>query len=459
LEDIAVDTFLASSFGTFVMVMFQGLFTAPSWQTFTLLACGWALASGRHTITAYLWLTGAVTVKHFSRFYVFLGCPFYTARWRVWACIIRHAAQLIPAEAPIVVECDDTTKKKAGRHIEGVACYRNGAGSARQEYRTLRGLNFVLGVMRVPLRRWAGHCVTVPIGLELYLKEAQAQPLGLPYRSRSALARVILDFVAAQLPGRRIRALADGGYATKEFVRHLPESVDVVARLPIASKLYALPTPPAGKRRGRPPQKGKLLGSPKTLARRRRGWQPHPTEAKAEVQAWVGLWHTVLPGRLVRAVVVRRPPAIRAKQPGQRKPRPSVEAFFTTDLSLSVEDILRQYRDRWAVEIEIRDANTFYGLGHEQCRRVRRIVGANTFRLVMAATRTLWFLAQADQADAVNLWRYRPWYRQKCAPSQLDIAWACREALHEAGVFPIPRFTPDLAENHQEQDHALPSAA
>jgi hypothetical protein len=114
LEDIAVDTFLVSSFGTFVMMLFQGLFTTPSWQTFTLLACGWTLASGRHTITAYLWVTGAATVKHFSRFYVFLGCPFYTARWQVWACIIRHAAQLVPAAVPIVLEFDDTTKKRAG---------------------------------------------------------------------------------------------------------------------------------------------------------------------------------------------------------------------------------------------------------------------------------------------------------------------------------------------------------
>jgi len=194
------------------------------------------------------------------------------------------------------------------------------------------------------------------------------------------------------------------------------------------------------------------------LARRRHGWQPHPTEAKAEVQTWIGLWHTVLPGRLVRVVVVRRP-AAHSKQPGQRKPPPPVEAFFTTALSLSLEDILRQYRDRWAVEIAIRDRNAFNGLGQDQCRKIQRIVGANTFRLVMAATRTLWFLEQANQRHGMDLRRYRPWYRQKCAPSQLDIAWACREALHEAGVFPIPWFTPDLTENHEEQDHALPSAA
>jgi hypothetical protein len=376
----------------------------------------------------------------------------------VWACILRHAAQLVPAEAPIGIKFDDTTKKKAGRHIAGVACSRNGAGSARQEYRTLRGVNVVLGVMRVPLRRWPGHRVTIPIGLALYLKEEQAHQPHQPYRSRSALARASVEFVAAQLPGRPIRALADGGYAPKEFLCDLPDTVHVVSRCLLSGKLYALPEPPAGKRRGRPPRKGKLLGSPKTLARRRRGWQPHPTEAQAEVQAWVGLWHTVLPGRLVRVVVVRRP-AARSKQPGQRNPPPPVEAFFTTELSLSLEDILRQYRDRGAVAIAIRDSNAFNGLGQDQCRKIPRIVGANTFRLVMAAARTLWFLEQAHQLHGMALRRYRPWYRQKCAPSQLDIAWACREALHEAGVFPIPRFPSDLAENHEEQDHVLPSAA
>ena len=53
----------------------------PSWQSFSLLACGWALATDRHTITTDLWLTGATTVKHFSRFYVFLGYPLYTKLW------------------------------------------------------------------------------------------------------------------------------------------------------------------------------------------------------------------------------------------------------------------------------------------------------------------------------------------------------------------------------------------
>src|SRR5215210_6852536 len=201
------------------MGLFDGLFPTPSWQTFTMLGYGWAVASGeRQTITTYLWLTGATSVKHFSCFYRFLGGALYEARWQVWARIIRCAAQWVLAEAVIVLLVDDSTKKKAGRQIEGVGHYRNGAGSARQEYRTLRGLNFVWGQMRVPVPGWPGQSVSIPIGLSLYLKEEQADKLKLPYQSRSTLAREIVDFVAAQLPTRRIRVLDDGGYATKDYL-------------------------------------------------------------------------------------------------------------------------------------------------------------------------------------------------------------------------------------------------
>ena len=120
---------------------------------------------------------------------------------------------------------------------------------------------------------------------------------------------------------------------------------------------------------------------------------------------------------------------------------------------------MRAYGHRWAVEIAIRDSNAFDGLGQDQCRKRQRIMGANTLRLVLAAARTLWFIAHVDRGTGVPLCRYRPWYRQKAAPSQLDVVEACREALHEAGIFPIPRFTPELAENDEEPEHALPLAA
>src|SRR5262249_2916208 len=147
------------------------------------------------------------------------------------------------------------------------------------------------------------------------------------------------------------------------------------------------------------------------------------------------------------------------KKPGQSKPPPQVEAFFSTELTLSPSDLLREYRARWAVEIEMRDAHAFDGLGQEQCRKRQHIVGANTFRFVMAAARTLWFIDHIERHPSLNLQRYRPWYRQKVAPRQLDVVWACREALYEAGIFPISRFTPEPMENTQEPENVLPRAA
>jgi hypothetical protein len=132
LEDIAVDTFVYSAFGTVVMPLFQGLFTSPAWPTCTSLAWGWALATERPTITPSLWLTGATALKHFSRFSVFLGGPLSQQRWPLWGAVIRLAAPFVPEEEVMQVSDDDTTQQKAGRHIAGRARYRHGAGSARQ---------------------------------------------------------------------------------------------------------------------------------------------------------------------------------------------------------------------------------------------------------------------------------------------------------------------------------------
>jgi hypothetical protein len=161
----------------------------------------------------------------------------------------------------------------------------------------------------------------------------------------------------------------------------------------------------------------------------------------------------------VRVVVAHRPTRPPTTKPSRRKPLPQVEAFFTTDLTLPLEAILAQYRERWMIEITIRDSNAFAGFGQDQCRKRERVVGANTLRLVLVAARTLWFVETIARGTPLPLKRYRPWYRQKCAPSQLDIVWTWREALHTAGVFPIPRFAPGLAEIPRELEPTLPLAA
>jgi hypothetical protein len=445
-----------------MQTLWQGVLSAPSWQNFLYLASGWALASGRQTITTYLWRSGAAQVKHFSRYYAFLGHALFQRRYALWARVIRCSATLVPAGTVIHVRLDDATMKKTGRHIHGAAYYRNGAGSARQEYRSLWGINLVWAIMRIPLKCWPGHHLSVPIGLELYVKAALATKLKLPYHSRSALARRIVDHVAATLPTRAIRVATDGGYATQAFLRNLPRNVNVVGRFLLTAKLYQLPPPRVKGQRGAPRKKGALIGSPKTLATPSAAWQPHPQEVGAFIQSWVGIWHSVLPGRPIRLVVVWRPhradctTATGTKAFGRLKP---LEAFFSTEVSLSPSTLLETYEDRWAIEIDIRDGHAYYGIAQDHCRKFAPILGANTFRLLLAAARTLWCIVASEQRGGVVLQRLRPWYRHKVAPSQLDVAEACREVLQEAGIFPIPRFFTAVADNQHGLDTSEPIAA
>jgi hypothetical protein len=71
MEDTAVDAFVTSSFGTLVMTLWHGVLSTPSWPNVTSLASGWAIASGRQTITNSLWGSGAAQGKHCSRYDAF----------------------------------------------------------------------------------------------------------------------------------------------------------------------------------------------------------------------------------------------------------------------------------------------------------------------------------------------------------------------------------------------------
>ena len=214
----------------------------------------------RQTITTYLWLTGATTVKHFSRFYEFLGGALYHGALAAWARIIRCAAQWVPAEAPIVISGRRLDQEKGGaadRRGRPLP-QRRGLGPPRISHAARAQL--CVGDHARPAAAVAGPAVSVsPSACRSTSKRSRRDKLKLPYQSRSALAREIVDFVAAQLPTRQIRVLGDGGYATKDYLHQLPATVDVVCRMLITGKLYALP-PPRGPAPGLSPEERPVAG-------------------------------------------------------------------------------------------------------------------------------------------------------------------------------------------------------
>lgn len=430
-----MEYFQKSTFGKLLISLFAVCFTAPSLKNFLILAKGWSLSSYGHTITTYIRLSGGIKEKHFSRFYAFFSNTFYRITDGLWKKLILFCAEFIDGQDPIGLQIDDGTRKKCGRKIQGGSFYRNGAGSARQEYRNLWGLNWVWITLTIPLKRWPPHCLTIPVGLSLYLKEPVAKALKRPYYSRSQLARKMIELIAGLLTTRRLIITADGGYTTKEFLSQLPENVVVVGRFSITSKLYKLPGQRAKNKRGPKPRKGALIGSANTLSKKKKGWTVHPQKVKTWIQSFSGIWHSKLPGVLLHVVVLKR-----TAPTGTHK---QVEAFFSTDSSMNMQEILAEYSKRWAVEINIKDANAFYGFGRDQCRNIQAVIGVNTFRVLLAACRSLWCLQQLENKP-VDLLKGRPWYRKKSCLTQADVCWFFNETLIREAIIPTPAFLDDV---------------
>ena len=401
-----------------------------------ILAHGWSLSSHRHTISTYLWLSGAVSVKHFSRYYAFLSGRFFNIMDKLWSSLIIALDHFIAQGSIIQIKVDSTTRKKSGPEIHGRDAYRNGAGTARQEYRTLLGLHFVVAIISITFGK---HHLSIPIGIELYLKERWANELELPFKSRSQLARKLIDRTANILPHRNIQVTVDGDYATKAFLGNLPSNVDIIGRFPIDGKLYHPFDPASYSGRGRPRSKGKCIGAPRDIMHSKGGWMPHHHEAGAQIKIITGIWHSVLPNQQIQVVILRRL--------NTNSPRKNIlEAFYTTHLQLTPGEILEEYRRRWDIEIDFRDANAYYGLAKDQCRKYRRIVAINNFRMLMAACRTFFCIKHLQEPDTLNLTRFRPWYRKKKLLSQLDIDTISREIMQAQGIFPTPCFIQDVAE-------------
>ena len=116
-------------------------------------------------------------------------------------------------------------------------------------------------------------------------------------------------------------------------------------------------------------------------------------------------------------------------------------------------------KDLYSIEIDIRDANSYYGIGKDRCRNLKRILGVNSFRFLMASVRTLWFIQKMASNKTPNWRRFRPWYRHKEKPSQLDVMMVYHKALSYAGISPTIRFLQDMPEIYAEQDKTLHEVA
>jgi hypothetical protein len=465
------------SFGTSSIknhfVKLKSAFTKPSFSNFCALAEGWILCLGRHSISRVIQFMPTGDTRH-TRFYDF----FSRSHWEpdeLSALLIPMVQKLIPQEMTVHAAVDDTLAYRSGAHIWGAGMHydalRSNYGRGAKRVVSLAfGHSWVIVSLLVPPPWSRARLLAIPVLFRLY-RSKKTCPVD-DYLKRSELAAELVELLCRWLPSnRRLRLLGDDEYASRIVAqriamlvceadadnrqkrrRCLPEKIDLCGPMTMDAAFYDLPTPHIG--RGRPRKKGSRLPSPKQLAADdSKAWKAqtlfiYGREVEILTKTQVGLWCSVTGSTLVRMVVTRDP-----------KGRIDDRAYFTTDATMTVEQVVISYSHRWSQEVLHRNLKQYFGLDDPQngwwrhpggerkdarrpgpapheTRGSRAALRTVPFVMVVYAIVELWYFQNGHAANDVARARCRaPWNVKKREPSFADRLAAARRGILFPDIF------------------------
>jgi len=387
------------------------LFTAPSFRTFTMLACGFTAQTGRRTVCGMLSGAGLARLWPHDRAHQF----FSRARWDpddLGVAVARLAAGLlVPAGEPVTVAIDDTLFRRRGKKVWAASWFHDGSAQGKQK--TGRGNNWVIlaVIVRLP-------CCSRPVALPVLAKLVVK---GTSSASRLWLARRMTDMLAAALPGRDIHVTADSAYAGEEL-RKLGKKATWTTRLRKDAALHGLPPERTGGR-GRPRVRGGRLPCLAKLADTTAFAQVTVTRygkaATVHATAVTCLWYSVFGTRPVTVVLIRDKSATGYDL-----------ALVTTDTAATTAQVIERYASRWSIEIAIEDAKQVFGAGQARNRTANAVRRTVPFQLACQTVTMIWYAtAGHDPADISDRRNRAPWYTAKTEPSTADMAAKLRRVI------------------------------
>jgi hypothetical protein len=355
-----------------LLAAFSPLFTAPSFRTFCGLACGFLAQPGKRTVCGMLSGAGLSRCWPHDRAHWF----FSRARWNAddlgLTAAVLVVSLLVPAGAPVDAAIDDTLFKRRGKRVWAASWFHD--GSAPGPAKTGYGNNWVVLGIVVRLR-FMSRPVAVPVMAKLVIKGSNS-------KSRLWLARRMAERLAAALPGREVRVVADSAYAGGEL-KGLPARVSWTTRLRKDAALHALPPARTGKP-GRPRVKGDRLPSLAELAATAEFSQVTVTRyGKTETIAAAVvtcLWYSVFGSLPVTVVVVRDKPGAGLGI-----------ALVTTDRTATAEQVIERYASRWSIEIAIEDSKQIFGAGQARNRTAAAVERTVPFQIACQAATVTWY--------------------------------------------------------------------
>lgn len=416
-----------------LMVVFQPLFTKPTWDYAQVLLLGALLARGQRSVTACLRVVGLSQEKAFQNYHRVLN----RARWsagqasRILFGLLRL---LLPPGGVVVSGADDPLERRRGQALKGVGCYRDPVRSSRQYGVTCFGLKWLSLRLLVKLP-WRRRVWAVPFLTVLCRAQEAGQPAKVwhtrrrrkskkpppakvqavlaptpPRQHKTALDRlmILIRQVHRWLPDRLVVLGVDGGYAAVQLalVCAARPNLALVTRWRWDASLYH-PPPSAAGQRGPPPSKGARQRRLKQWAQRRdTPWEEVEVawygghQKKWQLFARTALWDT--PGEApvtIRYVITRDPE-------GHLRD----EVFAGTKRDATPAQIIEWVVRRWSVETTFEEAREHLGL--ETQRQWSDLASARTTPCLLGLFSLVVLLTQRLQPDGQVPVLTAAWYEQ-----------------------------------------------
>src|SRR5512143_2122617 len=313
-----------------------------------LLFLGAVLARGRRTVTS--WIRAAGLSDQFRSCYTAVAAAGKKAETIAASVVLTVVKPLLGGAERLTLALDDTPTPRYGPHVQGAGVHRNptpGPAGAPHVY------GHVFVVLGLLLTHEAWGTIALPLLSRMYVRKKdlfKIDPKCRPaFRTKLELAVELLRWAKLWLGslGKPLRVVADGAYAKKEFLKPAKAlGMTVVSRLRCDASLWSLPpvVPPDRRGPGRPRVYGTERISLAKRAGQRRGWTTEAFTLYGErvikrYKTFLATWKPA--GGVIRVVLVDEPTGWRA--------------YFCTEASASVADILTAVANRFALEISFRD--------------------------------------------------------------------------------------------------------
>ena len=339
-----------------------------------------------------------------QRFYTFMGST--TLPWRpLWKTIWGQIPKPVTAER-IIVALDDSINPKSGRKVFGCGHFHNHAAKGNQSSYPWSQCILVIGLLKKVKSRWA----CLPLDFRFYMMEkdieaksinAKRQDQTITFESKMEQASTMLKEVHKYFQ-KPVLVVADSWFGNDGLWSRLDRGAEgcfqLLSRMRSNNTLYNfLPVPVEGEKRkpGRPRKYGSRIGS--------------VDECGAKWKVMAQTYTVFLYGKQREVLAYSRTVMLKTMKCPVRivwvYRQTRYVALMTTDLTLSVEQIVEYYSARWKIESGFKEIKREIGSSKSQVRNADAVL--NHLNFCMMATTLIWIYADRLQCAPDRKYKIR----------------------------------------------------